>query len=173
MSCPTSHTPQLEILPLCSHLDLPPRWLLSHCIRGAQLCAQVCPLLLTLRDVSSLSLLHSYGAQALKCGKESKPCDGSISDCAQSPRSRGGCSAGRRLGAAAAKPGPSILHGSGLGCTSEQAAHFPLLVGPGVLECICTYAFPGDYDTRLLRDCYACRAPFSPGVLSIGWEKAL
>lgn len=95
----------------------------------------------------------------------------SISDCAQSPPGRGGCSAGRRLGAAAAKPGPSILHGSGLGCTSEQAA-LPLARQPWG---------PGPFVHKLFRGLTTpgcCGAamhavlPFSPGVLSIGWEKA-
>lgn len=63
-------------------------------------------------------------------------------------------------GAAAAKAGSSILHGSRLGSTSEEDAQFHLLVCPGVLECICTRALPGDYDTRLAGGllCMLCSA---------------
>lgn len=109
-------------------------------------------------------------AQVLKCGKESIPSDGSISDGARSPPEQGRVLCGERTwsdGSAVAQPDPSTRHGSKLGLASESPAQSHLLSlpwGPGMHMSVSP---PGDYDTRLAW----CLALFFSRSVECGGER--
>ena len=110
-------------------------------------------------------------AQALKCGEESKQSDGSISDCAQSSGSRGGCSAGRGLGTMAQlqqKLVPAFFMVLDWAAHQKKMHSSTCSSALGSWNAFVHEPFQGIMTPGWLGDCCACFALLSPGVLRIG-----